>query len=231
MYISGLVGGLQGAKTSKGIDHCDKNISQIFHLIFSLRKGGGKGKRICVLGASGGVGSTAVQIAKAEGMHITATCSTNSVQMVKDLGADYVIDYRKDDLNEKFRGLTFDIILDAAGQGPSYATKFPWKFGQYITLEPPILNNTDSSGLIIGSIKSAFELLQNNIQTIYGYKGLLKWGFFIPAAHGIEYLRRQVETGKIKPITDTVYSLNSTKEAFQRVADGHLRGKIIINVK
>lgn len=116
MYISGLVGGLQGAKTSKGIDHCDKNISQIFHPIFSLRKGGGKGKRICVLGASGGVGSTAVQIAKAEGMHITATCSTNSVQMVKDLGADYVIDYRKDDLNEKFRGLTFDIILDAAGQ-------------------------------------------------------------------------------------------------------------------
>lgn len=164
-------------------------------------------------------------------MHITATCSTNSVQMVKDLGADYVIDYRKDDLNEKFRGLSFDIILDAAGQGPEYATKFPWKFGQYITLEPPILNNTDSSGLIIGSIKSAFELLQNNIQTIYGYKGLLKWGFFIPAAHGIEYLRRQVETGKIKPITDTVYSLNSTKEAYQRVADGHLRGKIIINVK
>lgn len=163
-------------------------------------------------------------------MKITATCSTNSVQMVKDLGADYVIDYRKDNLTEKFRGLTFDIILDAAGQGPEYATKFPWKFGQYITLAPPLLNNTDTSGLILGSIKSALQLVQSNVQTIYGYKGLLKWGFFIPAQHGIEYLRRQVENGKIKPITDTVYPFNSTKDAFQRVADGHLRGKIIINV-
>lgn len=183
------------------------------------------------MGASGGVGTLAVQIAKAEGMIITATCSTNSIQMVRDLGADHIIDYRTEDLNEAFRGLSFDIILDAAGLGPDYATTLPWKFSQYITLAPPLLNNTDSSGLVIGSIKSALSLLQSNVQTILGYQGLLKWGFFVPAAQGIEYLKRLVESGKMKPIIDSIYEFNSTREAFEKVAKGHLRGKVIVKVK
>lgn len=193
--------------------------------------GGGRGKRICILGASGGVGTLAVQIAKAEGMNITATCSTNSIPLVKELGADFIVDYRKDNVSEKLSGMKFDIILDAAGLGADYATQVPWKFGQYITLAPPLLNNTDSSGLILGSIKSVLNLVQSNVQTIFGHKGLLNWGFFVPAPQGIEYLRRLVETGKMKPIIDTVYEFNATKEAFQKVKDGHLRGKIIINVK
>ncbi|XP_055297425.1 reticulon-4-interacting protein 1 homolog, mitochondrial-like [Sitodiplosis mosellana] len=200
-------------------------------LSFSDLVGGGKGKRLCILGASGGVGTLAVQMAKAEDMIVTATCSTNSVQMVKDLGADHVIDYRKEDLKEAFRGLSFDIILDAAGLGSDYATTLPWSFGQYITLQPPVLNNTDANGLVFGTINSAIDLLQSNIQSIFGYKGLVKWGFFEPSAQGIEYFRRQVESGKIKPIIDTIYNFNETKEAFDKLAKGHLRGKIIIKVK
>lgn len=196
-----------------------------------MKIGGGKGTRLCILGASGGVGTLAVQIAKAEEMIITATCSTNSVQMVKDLGADYVIDYRKDDLNEAFRGKTFDIILDAAGLGPDYATTLPWKFSQYITLQPPVLNNTDTNGLFVGSIISALNLIQSNIRTISSHQGLLKWGFFVPASQGIEYLKTLVDNGKMKPIIDTVYEFNETKEAFEKVANGHLRGKIIVKVK
>lgn len=183
------------------------------------------------MGASGGVGTIAVQIAKAENMEVTATCSTNSVQMVKDLGADYVIDYRKDNLAEKFTGKTYDMILDAAGLGPDYANSLPWQFSQYITLVPPVLNDTDNYGLFFGTIKSGLTLVQNNLQTIFGGRGLLKWGFFVPASHGIAFLKRHVDDGKLKPIIDSVYEFNSTKEAYQKVKDGHLRGKVMVKVK
>lgn len=177
------------------------------------------------------MGTLALQMAKAEKMIITATCSTNSVKLVKELGADTVIDYRKDDLNEKFRGQSYDIIFDAAGLGPDYATTLPWKFSQYITLEPPLLNNTDSSGLILGTLLSGFSLLQSNFQTISSNQGLLKWGFFVPAPQGIEYLKRLVESGHMKPIIDSTFEYNETKKAFEKVASGHLRGKVIIKVK
>lgn len=208
----------------------DYKNNQKFH--FSIQNtGGGAGKRLCVLGASGGVGTLAVQMAKAENMEVTATCGTDSVQLVKDLGADYVIDYRKDNLTEKFTGKTYDIILDAAGQGPDYARKFPWQFGQYITLVPPVLNDTDNYGLFLGTIKSGLTFVQNNVQTLCGGKGTLKWGFFIPANHGIEFLKRLVENGQMKSIVDSVYDFNSMKEAYQKVADGHLRGKVMVRVK
>lgn len=183
------------------------------------------------MGGSGGVGTLAIQIAKAEQMNITATGSTDSIEMIKELGANRVIDYRKENVSEAVRGQTYDIILDAAGLGADYATSLPWKFSQYITLMPPVLNNTDSSGIILGSVKSALTLIKQNAKTIYGYKGLLKWGFFIPAPQGIEYLRKLVESGKLKPIIDSTYEFNSTKEAFEKVAKGHLRGKVVVKVK
>lgn len=193
--------------------------------------GGGNGKRICILGASGGVGTLAVQIAHAENMIVTATCGTDSVDLIKSLGADVVIDYRKDNLTEKFTGQSFDIILDAAGLGADYATKMPWKFSQYVTLQPPVANDTDRYGLVLGSLKSAFTFVKSNTQTICSHRGLLKWGFFIPAPQGIEFIRKHVENGKLRSITDSVYEFNSMKEAFRKVADGHLRGKIIVKVK
>lgn len=204
--------------------------SLYFHIFIRIL-GGGAGKRLCVLGASGGVGTLAVQMAKAENMEVTATCSTNSVQMVKDLGADYVIDYRKDNLTEKFTDKSYDIILDAAGLGPDYSRTLPWQFSQYITLVPPVLNDTDNYGLFLGTLKSGFTFVQNNFQTIFGGKGFLKWGFFVPAPQGIEFLKRLVENGKIKTIIDSEYDFNSMKEAYQKVAGGHLRGKVMVKVK
>lgn len=197
-----------------------------------MKIGGGSGKRVCILGASGGVGSLAVQMAKAENMDVTATCSTSSVQMVKDLGADHIIDYRVDDLNEKFNGQFYDIILDAAGQGHDYAAKWPWTFGKYVSLVPPVLNDTDSYGLLFGSIKSGLTLVQNNLLSFFGgNKGVLTWGFFVPSPKGIAYLKGLVDNGQMKPVIDTVYKFSEMKEAYQKVAGGHLRGKVMIKVK
>lgn len=193
--------------------------------------GGGSGKRVCILGASGGVGTLAVQIAHAENMIVTATCGTDSVELIKNLGADVVYDYRKDNLTEKFKGKTFDIILDAAGLGADYASKMPWNFSQYITLQPPVANDTDNYGLVFGSLKSAFTFVSNNVRTICTHCGTLKWGFFVPSPHGIEFIRKHVENGKVRSITDSVYDFDSMKEAFRKVADGHLRGKVVVKVK
>lgn len=183
------------------------------------------------MGASGGVGTLAVQMAHAENMIVTATCGTDSVELVKSLGADVVIDYRKDNLTEKFTGQSYDIILDAAGLGADYATKMPWKFSQYITLQPPVANDTDNYGLVFGSLKSAFTFVTSNVQTICARRGLLKWGFFVPAPQGIEFFRKHVENGQIRPIIDSVYDFDLMKEAFKKVAGGHLRGKVVVKVK
>lgn len=184
-----------------------------------------------ILGASGGVGTLAVQIAKAEKMEITATCSTNSIEMVKSLGADHIIDYTQADYKEKFRDVTFDIIFDCAGLGQDCAIEFPWKFGQYITLTFPLLYDTTSYGLILGGTKSAFNYLKNNLKSLFWKRATLKWGFFKPESHGIEYLKKIVESGQMKTIIDSTFEFSQMKDAYQKMANGHLRGKIIIKIK
>lgn len=202
----------------------------LFEDFFSLA-GGGQGKNVCILGASGGVGTIAVQMMKAENVNVTATCSTSAIPLVKSLGADNVIDYTAPDAAEQFRGLSFDIILDSAGQGPEYATKVPWKFSEYITLYPPLLRNIDSNGIVLGFLNSLNSLLNNNLQTLWSYKGITMWGLFTPAPQGIEYLTKLAEAEKLKPIIDSVYDFNDMKDAYQKVIKGHLRGKVIVKIK
>lgn len=151
--------------------------------------------------------------------------------MVKDLGADYVIDYTADDVADQFAGKKYDVILDCAGVGAAYATKYKWKFGQYITLSPPLLNNTDNYGLIIGSLKSGVTLLGDNAKTLWKRKGLMKWGIFVAATQGIEYFNRHVARGNVKPVVDTVFRFNETYDAYRKVSGGHLRGKVVVQMK
>lgn len=184
------------------------------------------------LGASGGVGSIATQIAKAENVEVVATCSTDALDVVKSLGADYVVDYTHAEYPEFFnRHISFDIILDCAGLGAEYATQLPWKYDQYITFASPMLKNIDINGLGIGFFKNIVSILESNIQTMAKYRALSKWAYFIPAPQGIEYLKRQVERGNITPIVDSVFDFDATSDAYQKVADGHLRGKVVLKIK
>lgn len=177
------------------------------------------------------MGTIAVQMMKAENVNITATCSTNAMPLVRRLGADNVIDYTATNATEQFRGLSFDIILDSAGQGAEYASKLPWQFSEYITLFPPLLRNIDSNGVVVGSLKSLNSLLNNNLETLAKHKGFIMWGIFTPAPQGIEYLSKLAEAGKLKPIIDSVYEFEDMKAAYQKVIKGHLRGKVIVKIK
>lgn len=211
LFITAHMGGIIGALTSQG---------------------GGQGKRICILGASGGVGNVATQIAKAENLEVVGTCSTDAIQIVKNMGADHVVDYTSSDFIESLRDLgPFDIILDCAGQGVDYVTKVPWKFDQYITFSSPMLRNIDSNGIGIGFFKNIISLLESNVQTLTKYRALSKWAYFVPAPQGIEYLKKQADRHKITPLVDSIFDFESTSDAYQRVADGHLRGKVILRIK
>lgn len=210
LFITGQLGGIAGALTSQG---------------------GGRGKRICILGASGGVGSIATQIVKAENLEVIASCSTDAIAMVKNLGADFVIDYTTAEAVDQFREYgPYDIILDCAGKGLDYATQIPWKFDQYITFTSPLLRNFDSHGVGIGLFKNILSLLESNVQSVSKHRALTKWAYFVPAPQGIEYLRKLVDRNKLSTIVDSVFDFNVTSDAYQKIADGHLRGKVILKL-
>lgn len=176
-----VTGGLGGALTKPG-------------------QGMDTGKRVCILGASGGVGSIAVQIAKAENAEVTATCSRDAVSMVEKLGADFIIDYTNSDSTEMLRTTgPYSLVLDCAGRGSEtkYWTQIPCSFAQYITLSPPVLKNFDSHGLVLGSFKSIFNLVGSNAHSIVSNQALVKWPLFVPVQQGFEYLTNLVDNKKV----------------------------------
>lgn len=209
LFVTGAIGGPLGATTSAG---------------------GGRGKRVLVLGGAGGVGALAIQMLVAERAAVSATCSKDAVAYVEKLGVPDVIDYAAGDADEKIAASgPFDVVLDCAGKTSAYASVIPCKFKQYITFNSPLLRNVEEFGLLAGSFKNLTDLIENNFSTMKSENGLVKWGYFLPAPHGIQYLQRLVERGQIVPSTQAVFPFAEADKAYKRVEEGHLRGKIIIN--
>ncbi|KAH8298245.1 hypothetical protein KR018_011849 [Drosophila ironensis] len=210
LYITGGLGGICGATTSSG---------------------GGANKRVLVLGGSGGVGSLAIQILKSQKVQVLATCSENAINMVRSLGADCVVDYNN---CEAMQGLAnyapYDIVLDCAGQGAQKAADSGFDFRQYITFTSPMLANIDRKGLGLGAIQNIVDLVQSNARSVTQRGGLVKWGFFSPSPHGIQFLQRLVESRKLLPQIDSVFGFDELPKAFERMKCGHLRGKIVVKL-
>lgn len=228
LFLSGQLGGLAGAMTSHG---------------------GGKGKRVCILGASGGVGSIATQIAKAEGAEVVATCASDAITQIEALGVTHVVDYTSSDAsNDLTRFGPYDIILDCAGKGSQYAAEIPWRYKQYVTFSSPTLKNIDTMGLAFGAAQNIFQLVQENIKSLTTQQGFIKWAYFVPAPQGIYYLKNLVDRNKVcllrvlisfysvaygphlqlLPIVEKIYDFKEADQAYKRVAGGHLRGKIVL---
>ncbi|KAF4522529.1 hypothetical protein B566_EDAN009976 [Ephemera danica] len=189
-----------------------------------------QGKRVLLLGASGGVGTVAVQLLKAWGAQVTATCRTDAVTLVESLGADTAVDYTQPEANRliKEEG-PYDIILNASGlQGtPHLDCMKEWSLARYVTITSPLLKNTDQYGLIAGTVKSALDLLMPNIEGVYKRGATVRWGFFVPSQLGLSQITELVQAGKINPVIDQRFSFNELPAAYQRLKDGHVRGKIV----
>ncbi|BFF95781.1 reticulon-4-interacting protein 1 homolog mitochondrial [Drosophila madeirensis] len=210
LYITGGLGGVCGATTSAG---------------------GGAHKRVLVLGGSGGVGTLAIQMLKSQGAQVLATCSENAVEMVRGLGADFVVDYKNSEaMDELCKYAPYDIVLDCAGHGGAHAADLKFDYRQYITFSSPLLTNIDQQGLGLGAIKNMVDLVQTNVKSLTQRGGLVKWGFFNPAPHGIAFLQQLVRQRKLTPLIDSSFGFEDMPKAFERMKSGHLRGKIVVKL-
>jgi NADPH:quinone reductase-like Zn-dependent oxidoreductase len=175
-----------------------------------------RGQRVLINGASGSLGSSAVQIAKYFGAHVTGVCSTANLDMVKSLGADKVIDYTKEDFTRASQA--YDIIFDTVGKNSFSRCKDSLKDnGVYLS---PVLGLSLLLQMIwtskLGSRKAKFSA--SGLRPASELRVLLN------------ELKEPIEAGKIKSVIDRCYELEQTAEAHRYVDTGHKRGNVIITM-
>jgi len=170
-----------------------------------------RGQKILIIGASGSVGSAAVQIAKHFGAEVTGVCSATNLALVKSLGADTVIDYTKEDFTTS--GETYDIIFDTVGK-TSFST---------------CKNALKPKGRYLAGAGGLPEFGQMLWTSITGGKKVLA-GMSSERKEDLVFIKELVEAGKIKPIIDRRYPLELTAEAHRYVDTGRKKGNVIITV-
>lgn len=178
------------------------------------------GQKVLINGAAGGVGTFAVQIAKALGAEVTGVTSTKNVEMVRSLGADHVMDYTKNDFTRN--GKQYDLILDIAGSRT-------WKEYQRV-LKPNakfVIVGAPKGNKIVGPMARIFSLKLASIGASQ------KISFFIAQFNrpDLDSLREMVESGKVKPVVEKVYPLAKVVDAMKHLGTGHARGKIALKVR
>ncbi len=181
-----------------------------------LRDGGNirKGQKVLITGASGGVGSFAVQIAKTLGAEVAGLCSTGKVEMVRSLGADHVIDYQKEDFTRS--DLRFDLILDNTGNRSFSDMK------RVLTSDGMIIPNSGHGGM--SYVLKAFALAPFTKKI-----GAMKIADLNNKDFNI--LREMMETGSIRPFVDKVFPFQKIPDAIKYLEDGLARGKIVISME
>jgi NADPH:quinone reductase-like Zn-dependent oxidoreductase len=173
-----------------------------------LRKGNVQsGQQVLIFGASGSVGTYAVQLAKHFGAEVTGVCSTANIEMVKSLGAYKVIDYTKEDFTKS--GKTYDIIFDAVRKTSFLRCKSSLKKkGNYITVDWPLMTALWTS--IVSSKKVVFGIAKR--------------------IENLAFLRELIEAGKLRSVIDRRYPLAQAAEAHRYVETGHKKGNVVITV-
>ncbi len=172
------------------------------------------GQTVLVQGAAGGVGTFAVQIAKLYGAHVTAVCSTRNLEQSRALGADEVIDYTQTDFTKT--GAQYDVIFAVNG----YHSLADYKRA----LKP--------GGIYIMAGGNTKQLLEGVFTIKLHARGDKKMTLLSAhsSADDLEFLKTQIEAGKIKPVIDRCFPLNQTADAMRYLGAGHARGKVIITV-
>jgi NADPH:quinone reductase-like Zn-dependent oxidoreductase len=177
----------------------------------ALRDVGGikSGQRVLVNGASGGVGTFAVQIAKSFGADVTGVCSTRNVELVRSLGADHVVDYTVDDFTRS--GERYDVIVNAVDSRSTRDLKRALAPGGTLVV-------------VAGSLRQIFGAL-----LLRRFRRQKILGFIADVTkERLDTLKELVDAGKVTPVIDRTYPLAETPEAIRYVEAGHARGKVVV---
>lgn len=170
------------------------------------------GQKVLIIGASGAVGSAAVQLAKSFGAHVTGVCSTANIALVKSIGADKVIDYTKEDFTQN--GETYDVIFDTV-RSISIARS---------------LKSLNKKGIMILSAAGTSEMLQGFWVSMTSSKKVMT-GVISHKAADIIFLKHLIEADKLKPVIDLTFSLEQIAEAHAYVEKGHKKGNVAIEME
>ena len=175
------------------------------------------GQKVLINGASGGVGTFAVQIGKSFGAEVTGVCSTRNLDMVRSIGADQVIDYTQEDFTQN--GQSYDLIIDAVGNRSVSDLKR--------TLSP------EGTCVIVGfsSLALLFQaIFLGPVMSLIGSKKIGLMGTVKPNSKDLNILKELLDAGKVVPVIDRRYPLRQVAEAIRYLEEGHARGKVIITV-
>jgi NADPH:quinone reductase-like Zn-dependent oxidoreductase len=169
------------------------------------------GQKILIHGASGAIGTYAVQLAKYYGADVTGVCSATNAEMVKSLGADKVIDYTKEDFTKSDE--RYDFVFDVVGKTT---------FSQCKSL-------LKQKGIYLENMLELKDILKMMWTSISGGKKI-KGGVSKESVENLNFLLELIESGKLKPVIDRSFPLEKTAEAFKYVEKGHKKGNVIITV-
>lgn len=172
-------------------------------------------QKVLINGASGGVGTFAVQIAKSLGAEVTGVCSTRNIDILRSIGADHVIDYTKEDFTKKTQ--SYDLILAVNGYHPISAYKSSLNsHGRYVMVGG-------------GGAQLTEAIVQGPFISLTGNK---KMGSMLQRANqkDLIFMKELLENGKVKPVIDRTYNLSEAQEALKYFEEGHSQGKVIITM-
>ena len=180
------------------------------------------GQKVLINGASGGVGTFAVQIGKALGAHVTGVCSTRNIGMVRSLGADEVIDYTKEDFARN--GQQYDLILDnVPNHSLADCRRALTPNGKYVMIG----GGGPDDGRWIGPFARVIKIML--LSPFVSQKMVMM--MTDPSKDDMTYLRDLMQAGKVTPVIDRTYKLGEVPEAIRYVEKGHARGKVVISLE
>jgi len=181
------------------------------------------GQKVLINGASGGVGTFAVQIAKAFGAEVTGVCSTRNVDLVKSIGADHVIDYTREDFTKTDQH--YDMIYDLVGNH-SFSERRQILTPNGICVLAGIGGagfHPESWGRILGNFKTAFQSRFTSQKFVTYIAKLTR--------DDLNVLRDLMQSGKVAPVIDRTYKISETQAAVRYLEEGHARGKVVITLE